>query len=133
MKKYQEEIKALLQKAERSLNSAKLLRDAGDYDFAGSRAYYSMFYCATAILLTKDLKFSKHTAVISFFGKEFIKTGLLPEKLYSYIIEAFSERQKGDYEIIFMQSLERTSEIIEKAEEFIKECEKFLKSLGYEI
>ena len=88
---------------------------------------------ATAILLTKKLKFSKHSAVIAVFGKEFIKTGLLPEKLHSYIIEAFNERQKGDYEVIFMQSLERALDIIQKADEFIKETEKFLKDSGYEL
>jgi uncharacterized protein (UPF0332 family) len=37
---------ALLQKASDSLKAAKLLADQGFYDFAASRAYYSMFYIA---------------------------------------------------------------------------------------
>ena len=36
-----------------------------------------MFSYAEALLLTKGLSFSKHSAVIENFGKHFIKTGLL--------------------------------------------------------
>jgi uncharacterized protein (UPF0332 family) len=35
-----------------------------------------MFYCAEALLFSIGLSFSKHSAVISFFGKEFVKTKL---------------------------------------------------------
>jgi len=54
-----EEIDKLLRKAKRSLEAAKRLFDEGDYDFSVSRAYYSMFYCAEALLLTKNLSFYK--------------------------------------------------------------------------
>ena len=54
--KYEQEISALLRKAGRSLSASKDLMERGDYDFAISRAYYSMFYCAEALLLSKDLK-----------------------------------------------------------------------------
>jgi len=38
------------------------LAGAGDHDFSISRAYYAMFYLA---LLTLDLEFRRHRAVIS--------------------------------------------------------------------
>jgi uncharacterized protein (UPF0332 family) len=82
--KYSEEVKALLHKARRSLDAAKELFSKGYYDFAVSRAYYAMFYSAEAVLLTKDLKFKKHSAVISGFGKEFVKTGEFEEKYHGY-------------------------------------------------
>lgn len=47
-----EDIRALLEKAERYLRSAKLLENAGDYDSAASRSYYAMFYGAEALLLS---------------------------------------------------------------------------------
>ena len=40
----------------------------GDYESSVSRTYYAMFYCAQAILLTKNLSFSSHKGVISAFG-----------------------------------------------------------------
>ena len=51
-------------------------------------SYYSLF--------TKDLSFSKHSAVIAAFGKESVKTGLLSK----YFSEAFEHRLSGDYDII---------------------------------
>ena len=68
-------IKALIEKAERSLKVAKDLFSKEYYDFAISRAYYTMFYCAQALLFTKNLSFSKHSALISDFGKELAKLG----------------------------------------------------------
>lgn len=67
------EVKALLEKARRSQRvAAKLFKD-GDVDFAASRAYYSLFYTAEALLLSRGLSFLSHSAVIANFGKEFIK------------------------------------------------------------
>jgi uncharacterized protein (UPF0332 family) len=48
--KFEKEILSLVEKARRSPKSAKLLLSEGDYDFAISRAYYAMFYCAEAVL-----------------------------------------------------------------------------------
>ena len=42
---------ALLSKTYDSVRAAKLLSDAGLYDFTVSRAYYAMFYVAEAFLL----------------------------------------------------------------------------------
>ena len=102
-----EAINSLIEKAKRSVEAAKRLSDSGDYDFSVSRAYYAMFYCAEALLLTKDLSFSKHSAVIAAFGKHFVKTGLLPSTLHSYLRDAFKDRQTGDYEAVIAISKEQ--------------------------
>ena len=69
------EIKALIEKAKRSQKAASNLFKDGDIDFAASRAYYSLFYVASALLLSRGLSFSSHSGVIANFGKEFAKTG----------------------------------------------------------
>ena len=125
--KYQKEIKGLINKAEESLEAAKELFNKKFFDFSVSRAYYTMFYCAEALLLTKDLSFSKHSAVISFFGKEFIKTGLFPERLNEYINDAFRKRHKGDYWIDTGLTEKDCKIILKRAEEFLKETKKYLK------
>ena len=66
---------ALLDKARRSLEAARLLQNAGEFDFATSRAYYSMFYVAQGILFERGLSFSKHSAVIAMFGRELRRQG----------------------------------------------------------
>ncbi len=125
--KYQKEIKGLINKAEESLEAAKELFNKKFFDFSVSRAYYTMFYCAEALLLTKDLSFSKHSAVISFFGKEFIKTGIFPERFNEYINDAFRKRHKGDYWIDTGLTEKDCKIILKRAVEFLKETKKYLK------
>jgi len=92
-----EEGQSLLRKGEQSIQAAELLLQQGFTSFAASRAYYAMFYAAEALLLSKGLSFSRHSAVIAAFGEHFAKTRLLPPKLHRYLIQGFEERQVGDY------------------------------------
>ena len=72
------EQKALIEKAQASLNAARLLFDEHYFGFAASRAYYAMFYVVEALLLEEGSAFSKHSAVIAAFGQLFVKTGRVP-------------------------------------------------------
>ena len=124
-----EDVRKLIEKGDRSLNLAKEICERGDYDFAVSRAYYAMFYLTEAILLTKNLSFSKHGAVIAAFGQHFVKTGLLEAKLHEWLREAFDKRAIGDYSYEITITQVEAKGIIDQAEEFIKSVEKYLK--GY--
>jgi uncharacterized protein (UPF0332 family) len=64
-------IGALFTKARESLAAAKVLVKGGYYDFAASRAYYAMFYVASALLADLKLSYSSHSAMISALGREF--------------------------------------------------------------
>jgi uncharacterized protein (UPF0332 family) len=48
-------IEALFTKARESLAAAQVLIKDGYYDFAASRAYYAMFYVASALLAVLEL------------------------------------------------------------------------------
>ena len=91
-------IRGLLEKAQRYVQSAELLRADGDYDSAASRLYYAMFYCAEALLFSKGLSYSSHRGVIAGFGQHFAKTGNLPSDMHRWLLEAFERRQEGDYQ-----------------------------------
>ena len=90
-----EEIKGMLAKARRYLASAKLLRQAGDFDSAVSRLYYSMFYGAEALLLSQEKTFSSHRAVIAAFGEHFIKSGLLAKEMHHWLHRAFENAKSA--------------------------------------
>jgi uncharacterized protein (UPF0332 family) len=121
------EIKALLEKAKRSQKAAAKLFKDGDVDFAASRAYYSLFYTAEALLLTRDLSFSSHSAVIANFGKEFAKMGILNPKFHHYLMEAQDRRNIGDYSILAQVTAEQVREMLAWAKEFIKAAENYLR------
>ncbi|MGD1951278.1 MAG: HEPN domain-containing protein [Leptolyngbyaceae cyanobacterium] len=81
-------LSAFIDKAKESLEASKLLAENGLYDFAGARAYYTMFYIAEAFPWQKGLSFSSHAAVIAAFGREIAKPGLVPVEFHRYLIDA---------------------------------------------
>ena len=121
-----DEIGALLIKAERSCRSARRTLEDGDYDFAVSRAYYAMFYTAEALLLAKGLAFSRHSAVHAAFGAHFAKTHLLDPALHRQLIDAFRDRQIGDYEVLEEVSRETAEKRIAQAEHFVAAAREFI-------
>jgi len=125
------DISELIEKAKESLDAAKSLFDNGFYDFSVGRSYYAMFYTAEAVLLTKNLAFSKHSAVIAAFGKEFVKPAILPKKLREYMVSAFDMRQLGDYGAPGSVSEARAQSLIEETKEVIETIEGYLTRGGY--
>jgi uncharacterized protein (UPF0332 family) len=118
----------LLQKAHRNIRSAKLLLADGDYDTAVSRAYYAMFYIAEALLLSRGLAYSKHSAVIAAFGREFAKAGVLPPQFHAHLRAASEARNISDYQLASHVTEEDTVRHISRAEELFTAGEAFLKS-----
>lgn len=124
-----EETQKLINKATRSLAAARRLFESGDYDFASSRAYYSMFYVAEAALLIKGLSFSSHSAVISGFYEHFVKTKIFPNDLHKKLHHAFILRQEGDYTSTSNISPGIAENLLNDAAYFIKEVSKQMQSV----
>jgi uncharacterized protein (UPF0332 family) len=110
----------LLSKAEQSLQAAKLLL-ANDYaNYAASRAYYAMFYIAEAFLEGEGLSFSKHSAVIAAFGREFAKPQRVSHEFHRFLIEAQELRTAGDYGQLNAVTTAQATEQIDRAERFLE-------------
>lgn len=121
-----DEVREIIRKAERSLGAASSLFATNDFDFAVSRAYYSMFYMAEALLLTKGLSYSKHSGVLSGFSQHFIKPELLDYKYYDMLRFAFEQRTIGDYRFLQEVSKATAREVIDNAREFLKTTKEYL-------
>jgi uncharacterized protein (UPF0332 family) len=124
------EIEALVQRAERSLRSARNLLDDGDHDFAISRAYYGMFYAATAALLAENIKRSKHSGVIAAFAQHLVKSGRFAPGHHRALQAAFQDRSEGDYAGIF-PSREAVEVRLKEAGEFVGAVTEFLRKAGF--
>lgn len=118
-------------KAEQSLVAARLLWENNLFDFSVSRAYYAMFYMAESLLITRNLSYSKHSAVISAFGREFVKTNELSNDLREWLASAFDLRQLGDYGAPGTIPKEDAFELIEKTAKFIQVCKEYLERHGF--
>ncbi len=120
------EVYKLIEKAKESLTALEILAQNKLYNFAGSRAYYTMFYIAEAFLWTKEMSFSSHSAVISAFGKEFAKKEIVPLEFHRYLIDAQDKRTQGDYSIDDERQLnyDDVSLLVEQSKLFIQWAEK---------
>lgn len=122
-------IQRLLDLAKESHQAAKMMIDGGFAGFSAAQSYYTMFYLAEALLLSKKLTFSSHSAVIAAYGKEFAKTSLLDSKFHHYIIVTQKRREIGHYgeeheEVTSEQALE----CVQWAEEFLQIVKEYFES-----
>ncbi len=119
-------IKPLIEKAKKFMKSAKLLLDVDDFDSSASRIYYAMHYMVEALLLTKNLRIKSHRGLISIFGKEFIKTKILPKEVGRQLKDAFDKRQIGDYEISVKINKKDIEELLKIGQRFIEKLRDYL-------
>jgi len=117
--KYEQEMTANLERAERSIQAAKALSSEGYYDFVASRAYYAAFYAATAILLHEGLEFRKHSGVIASIHQRFVKAGKLDEEHGKNLNWLFELRGVGDYGATVHVSQQDAEKAISVAEGFL--------------
>jgi uncharacterized protein (UPF0332 family) len=116
----------LLEKARENLKVAQLLVREGFFDVVASRTYYAMFYIAQALLLRLGQTYSSHSAVISAYGKEYAKTGILDPKFHQWLIKSKGLRQTGDYGMMISVFTPDVKEALERAAEFLNAAEAYL-------
>ena len=103
----------------------------GYYDFVASRAYYAAFYAATAVLLCEDLEFGKHSGVIAFIHREFVKTGRLDERHGKNLNWLFELRGVGDYGATVHVSRRDAERAINVADEFVDAIKVLIDEVGW--
>jgi uncharacterized protein (UPF0332 family) len=125
-----EEIKALIEKARERLDAAHHLLREGFYEDAISRAYYSMYFAAKALLLKKSIIVKTHRGLISKFGLEFVSKGLV-EEYYGRALRIAEElREEADYSISRKISEEEAEAVVDDAEKFLNRIVEVLKELN---
>lgn len=115
-----------LQTAKERLDAAKSLLQEKCYKDSVNRSYYAMFTAIRAILALDGQDFSKHAGVISYFQREYVKTGKFDKKYSNYISQAFQIRNNADYADFFLVSENDAREQYERAAELIAEIEKYV-------
>ena len=121
------EEKSILEKAKQNLQAAELLINQGFYEIAISRGYYALFYVAEALLLSRGLHFSSHSAVIAAYGREFAKTGDLDPKFHQYLIKSQGVRLISDYGYTETVSSISAEQVLMWGHEFVEIAENYLK------
>lgn len=119
-------MKYRLDNVKEKLESAKLLLDAGKYRDSIGRSYYAIFTAVRAVLANDKVDFSKHSGVIAYFQKEYIKTGIFDVKYSKYLQNAFQIRNSCDYDDFFIASQQDAEEQYNRAAEFYEGIQNYL-------
>ncbi|MBI4670806.1 MAG: HEPN domain-containing protein [Chloroflexi bacterium] len=125
------QISHFIKKAHDALETARGDLERGYIAGAANRAYYSVFYLATAVLFVLDVVRAKHDGVKSAFGQYFIKAKRI-EPEYAEILErALKLRLDADYSPVY-KFLNPTSaaQIVADAEKFVERMERYLREVG---
>lgn len=115
-----------LEVAEERLITAQEMIECGRYRISISNSYYAIFNAARALLAERIVDFKKHSAVISYFRREYVKTGLFDVQLSDYIGKAFDARNDCDYEDFFIASRAQAEEQYQHAVEFVAAVKNYL-------
>jgi uncharacterized protein (UPF0332 family) len=79
-----------------------------------------MFYAAKALLIRDGVRAgSKHSAVVSAFGREYAKKGKIEPWYHHMLIEDFEWRQKADHDVFWHADRETAQGRIADAREFV--------------
>ena len=132
-----EQAKALskyrLEKARQLLQSADMLMNmTKDYNSVVNRCYYAIFHSVRSILALERKDFEKHSAVISYFRRMYIKTSIISVDASDILGEAFNSRNESDYKDFFAVSREQAEQQLCNAKRFMEIVEAYLKSQGLE-
>jgi uncharacterized protein (UPF0332 family) len=114
--------------ADEAISEASLLHEAGHHRGSVNRAYYAMFYAIQALVVQNNAKVSKHSGVISYFDRQFIKPGVFDKKFSRWLHRLFDLRQDADYGDLFEPSADQCREALEQARQFVLQIKDYFES-----
>jgi len=118
-----------LKKAKDLLKQAEVLLEHQGYDGSINRSYYAIFNAVRALLALLNLDSQRHSGVIAYFDRYFIKTGICEKLLSKIVHDAFDVRQVSDYEDFAAPTLEQAQQQFDNATTLIGQLEQVQTSL----
>ena len=98
-----------LEQADETFKEAAALFEMSFWRGTINRSYYAMFYSVLALAVLREQVTSKHSGVIAFFDREYVKPGIFSKELSHAFHVAFERRQTTDYGEIFTVNEEEAS------------------------
>ena len=90
-------LRDVLADGERALHAAAVLLNAGIFQDAVSRAYYAAFHHVEAVLFSRGLQARSHHGTHHVLREQFVRPGLLPERVHELLVKVFELRMSADY------------------------------------
>ena len=120
------DVELYLDRAYQDLRAVQGVLGQGFYAIAISRAYYAMFYAASALLASKNISRSRHSGVVSAFSEYFVKTGLIEAEYARMLAHAFNARLGSDYDVTTSVDKVSAEAVIQDARRFVDRAATYL-------
>ena len=117
--------------AQEDLDASRVLLHDRKYKPSINRSYYAIFHALRAVTALDGFDSRKHSGVIAYFNKTYVKEGIFEKKASKIIDKAFRIREKADYQDFFVASEKDAESQILDAEELIEMVRKYLDSKWY--
>ncbi len=122
-------VKYRLTTAQEELENAKLMYEHSRFKASMNRSYYAIFHAMRSVLAIDQVDFKKHSGVISYFTREYIKTGVFDKKYSDIIRKASAARNSSDYEDFYEAAPEEALQQWNEAQEFYDAVQKYIISV----
>ena len=116
-----------LTRAKEMLSASKGNLEIGQYKTSLNRSYYAVFHAMRSANALKGFDSSKHSGVIAFFTKEYLKTEILDRKLAVIIKDSSLCREKSDYDDFYVAGKTEAEEQLKNEEYCVQEVEKYVR------
>ena len=119
-----------LERAREELATASENIAHGRYRAAVSRAYYAVFYTASAALFSQSIQRTKHSGVESAFAEFLVKPGYIEMEFSRLYQKARRQREEADYAEDADVDEATARQILADAARFVDRLERFLGEIG---
>lgn len=85
-----------------------------------------MFHAVSALLLLDGKRYNKHSGVITAFGRDYAKIGLVPKEYAELLNKAYDVRNKAEYDVDMVIDEKMAELYYQKAEELVAFIEKMV-------
>ncbi len=100
------------------------------YGTSLNRSYYAVFHAMRAVNILDGFDSSKHSGVIAYFNKAFLKEEKLDKNLSRIIKDTSYLREKSDYDDFYLASRQDAEMQLENARKFVEAVGKYLVSVS---
>lgn len=108
------------------LECARVLLEDKKFKASVNRSYYAIFHALRSVSALDQFDSSKHSGVIAYFNRTYIKNGVFDKSVSKMVDTAFRLREKADYQDFVVISREQAQEQLEKAETIINILKPYL-------
>ncbi|MFI3175897.1 MAG: HEPN domain-containing protein [Eubacteriales bacterium] len=122
-----------LEMAMENLEAARVLLKDNQYKSSINRSYYAIFHALRAVTVLENFDSSKHSGIIAFFNRHYVKEGIFGKELSKIIDSSYRLREKADYQDFVIVSKEQAEEQLNKAKIVLELIGEYLRMKWTEV